>query len=147
MYSKYGGFWIRSVAYAVDIVILFIARYPITLIFWIISDDFNLFGGLRRGHSNIGLNVLFQAINVLAWFLYFIVMDVRFQTTLGKALFKLKVMTADMAPLNYRQATLREVFKIVSEVCCLAGMIWAAFDPRKQTWHDKVAKTLVVKSP
>jgi uncharacterized RDD family membrane protein YckC len=27
------------------------------------------------------------------------------------------------------------------------GFIWIGFDPEKQGWHDKIAGTVVVKSP
>jgi uncharacterized RDD family membrane protein YckC len=27
----------------------------------------------------------------------------------------------------------------------LLGYLWAGFDPRKQAWHDKMAKTVVVR--
>jgi uncharacterized RDD family membrane protein YckC len=28
--------------------------------------------------------------------------------------------------------------------CCAIGFIWAAFDGRKQGWHDKISGTLVI---
>ncbi|HET7686351.1 MAG TPA: RDD family protein, partial [Candidatus Limnocylindria bacterium] len=34
---------------------------------------------------------------------------------------------------------------IISFVVILLGVIWVAFDSRKQGWHDKLAKTLVVR--
>jgi uncharacterized RDD family membrane protein YckC len=27
----------------------------------------------------------------------------------------------------------------------LLGLVWVAFDPRKQGWHDKIAGTVVVR--
>jgi len=33
---------------------------------------------------------------------------------------------------------------VVSSFCCYIGLIWAAFDGRKQGWHDKIAGTVVV---
>jgi uncharacterized RDD family membrane protein YckC len=28
---------------------------------------------------------------------------------------------------------------------CFLGMLWVAFDARKQGWHDKLAGTVVIK--
>jgi uncharacterized RDD family membrane protein YckC len=39
----------------------------------------------------------------------------------------------------------RYVGYLVSAAVLLIGLIWAAFDPRKQGWHDKMASTFVVR--
>jgi uncharacterized RDD family membrane protein YckC len=41
---------------------------------------------------------------------------------------------------------LREVFyKLLSALALSLGYLWAFFDLDTQTWHDKLAKTVVVK--
>ena len=42
---------------------------------------------------------------------------------------------------------LRYVGLIISIVVFFLGVIWAAFDGRKQGWHDKIACTLVFRDP
>ena len=34
---------------------------------------------------------------------------------------------------------------LISTIALYIGLIWAAFDPRKQGWHDKIASTFVVR--
>jgi uncharacterized RDD family membrane protein YckC len=34
----------------------------------------------------------------------------------------------------------------VAAIFCYIGFIWALFDANKQGWHDKIAKTLVVRT-
>ncbi len=34
---------------------------------------------------------------------------------------------------------------IISAIPLLLGFIWAAFDARKQGWHDKIASTVVIR--
>jgi uncharacterized RDD family membrane protein YckC len=34
----------------------------------------------------------------------------------------------------------------VASIPLLAGIIWVAFDPRKQGWHDRLARTVVVRA-
>jgi len=33
----------------------------------------------------------------------------------------------------------------VSTIPLCLGLIWAGIDPRKQGWHDKMARTLVIR--
>lgn len=141
---KYMGFWIRFAAFLVDAAILWVARFPVVLIFWAINDDFSIWGGWKRGTSNIGMNILYTSIALGTWFAYFIIMDVPYQATLGKMLFKLKVVGTDLEKITYKTATLRELSKILSWIICLLGFIWAGFDSKKQAWHDKIAKTYVI---
>lgn len=43
-----------------------------------------------------------------------------------------------------RQLVLRYVGYYVATIPLLLGLIWVAFDARKQGWHDKLAGTMVV---
>jgi uncharacterized RDD family membrane protein YckC len=51
------------------------------------------------------------------------------------------------APATVGRLTLRAVvlFLMVAFVVPLIGVIWIAFDKRKQGWHDKVARTVVIR--
>jgi uncharacterized RDD family membrane protein YckC len=40
---------------------------------------------------------------------------------------------------------LRYVGFIIAALPLLIGLIWAAFDARKQGWHDKIASTVVIR--
>lgn len=48
------------------------------------------------------------------------------------------------AEIGYGKAFLRYVGRIVSAIPCLIGYIAMLWDPQKQTWHDKIADTVVV---
>ena len=39
----------------------------------------------------------------------------------------------------------RYVGYYVSTIPLGAGLVWVAFDPRKQGWHDKMANTVVIR--
>jgi uncharacterized RDD family membrane protein YckC len=42
----------------------------------------------------------------------------------------------------------KELFVISAtfqQLVFMIGLFWVAFDPKKQGWHDKMAKTVVVK--
>ncbi len=42
------------------------------------------------------------------------------------------------------RAGLRYVGRIASTIPCLLGYFWMLWDSEKQTWHDKIATTVVV---
>lgn len=58
----------------------------------------------------------------------------------------IRVVSRGGQPVSVGMAFVRALMKIVSEVVLLLGYLWMLWDPNKQTWHDKVAGTYVVKS-
>jgi uncharacterized RDD family membrane protein YckC len=38
------------------------------------------------------------------------------------------------------------VAQFISPFLCALGYLWAIWDPRKQTWHDKIASSVVIKN-
>lgn len=80
----------------------------------------------------------------LVYFIYFI--GAKGQT-LGKMALKIKVVTAGTNEVpGYLKAFLREVVgKFLSSFALLLGFLWMLWDKNKQTWHDKIAGTVVIK--
>jgi uncharacterized RDD family membrane protein YckC len=56
------------------------------------------------------------------------------------------VVRTDGSNLDIGQALIRYVGFVISGICLGIGFIWAAFDPNKQGWHDKIAGTYVIKT-
>jgi uncharacterized RDD family membrane protein YckC len=53
----------------------------------------------------------------------------------------------DGRPINFSVALVRSLLSIFSMMVIFLGFLWAAWDREKQTWHDKIAGTVVVKVP
>jgi uncharacterized RDD family membrane protein YckC len=65
--------------------------------------------------------------------------------TVGKKAMNIRVIDfAGGGPIGYGRAALRYVGKIASSIVCLLGYFWMLWDKEKQTWHDKIATTVVV---
>ena len=65
--------------------------------------------------------------------------------TIGKRAMNIRVIKmADGEPLGIGVALIRYVGRILSSIPCLLGYFWMLWDPEKQTWHDKIAGTVVV---
>jgi uncharacterized RDD family membrane protein YckC len=51
----------------------------------------------------------------------------------------------DGSYIGTKRAVYRGLMSYVSQIALLLGYFWMIWDPKKQTWHDKVAKSVVVK--
>lgn len=59
-----------------------------------------------------------------------------------------KIVSADTGqPIGVGRALGRTLFRgIVSGNFCLLGYLWALWDSKKQTWHDKIVGSIVIKA-
>jgi len=113
------GFWRRFAATAID-GFAFVALGGVTgLLFW-------------------GLG---------GWAIYQVGMWAWKGTTLGGMIAGIKVARLDGRPMDAPVALLRCLASYLSAVPMFLGFFWAGFDPEKQTWHDKIAGTIVVRVP
>jgi uncharacterized RDD family membrane protein YckC len=56
-----------------------------------------------------------------------------------------KVIREDGRQVGLLEAFVRWIGLWISFALCFIGIIWVAFDSCKQGWHDKLARTLVVR--
>ena len=69
----------------------------------------------------------------------------QYGATLGKLAMKIKILAIQTVDNpNFAVALNRAVFRIISEMIFYLGFLWGMFDPQRQTWHDKTARTLVI---
>ena len=143
----YGGFWIRLVAYIIDAVIIFIPTFVIGLVIGLIAAAS---AGAANNSSNAnaiagsGASVVVDLIAFVITVGYFVYFWGKGQT-IGMRVFHLRVADAITGqPIGYGRAALRYLGYIISGIVCYIGLIWAAFDGRKQGWHDKIANTVVL---
>lgn len=95
-----------------------------------------------------------QIINLInGMFAYVVSLKIVYQTffvwyygaTPGKILSKIKIIsTTDLENPNILSSFNRAVVRIISESFFYIGFLWAFSNPKRETWHDKIAKTLVV---
>lgn len=68
------------------------------------------------------------------------------QATPGKMFLAMKIVDAKtLKKPTTTQFIIRIFGYIISSLPLFLGIIWIAFDPKKQAWHDKIAGTLVIK--
>jgi uncharacterized RDD family membrane protein YckC len=67
--------------------------------------------------------------------------------SIGNKILGIRVLDADTgAPLPYVRAFVRVLVSNLSALPCFLGYFWMLWDRRKQTWHDMVANSLVVRA-
>jgi len=71
---------------------------------------------------------------------------VRRGQSFGKRFIGIRVVRTDGEPIDYRTALLRHIVGYPLSVLLFGlGMLWMLLDGRQQGWHDKLAKTIVVR--
>jgi uncharacterized RDD family membrane protein YckC len=65
--------------------------------------------------------------------------------TPGKSLMKIRVIKKNGMPIQDADAIVRAVGYYFSGIVFGLGFFWAFWDEDRQTWHDKLASTYVVK--
>ncbi|MDE2038977.1 MAG: RDD family protein [Elusimicrobia bacterium] len=68
-------------------------------------------------------------------------------TTFGGMVVGIKGVRLDGRPMDLSVALIRHLASYLSALPLLLGFFWAGWDADKQTWHDKIAGTLVVRAP
>lgn len=131
---EYVGFWARVGATLVDTFFLLVLTVPPL---WAISSWTT--SGFVNGTAELFLSWIAPAVIVIALW-------IRKQATPGKMVFSARVVDAATGqPLTFRQAVGRYLAYFVSAIPLCLGMLWVAFDCKKQGWHDKLAGTVVVR--
>jgi uncharacterized RDD family membrane protein YckC len=115
----------RFVAYLIDVAVYLVVYF----ILWAIIGDTPA--------------SLITALLFLGYFAYF-EGGPRGQTP-GKMAMGIRVIDfTSGGPIGYGRGVVRYLGRIVSGIVCLLGYLWMLWDKEKQTWHDKIATTVVV---
>ena len=136
--SEYAGFWVRFVAMIIDSLLLLLITSPLLYMLYGVAA----FTGTKfvQGPGDILISYVFPIVATVLFWKYL-------AATPGKILLNMKIVSGEHggAP-STGQFVLRYFAYIPSTLVLFLGFIWVAFDPRKQSWHDKIAKTVVLRT-
>jgi uncharacterized RDD family membrane protein YckC len=129
----YAGFWARALAFLLDAVIVTVIVVPILVLGFGVQE-------IPTENSWELLVFLATAAAVIAFWR-------AFGATPGKIALGLKIVdAASGARPSLGRLALRFLGYFVSAFPLYLGFLWAALDRRKQGWHDKIARTIVINS-
>jgi uncharacterized RDD family membrane protein YckC len=127
--NERAGFWRRLVASGIDGVLLYI-----------VGGVIGAAAGMSMAAS-VGAMVVIVVLSIA----YFAVLEGTSGQTIGKAAMSIRVVDADTGdPIGISRGVGRWFGRIVSSIPIYLGYLWMLWDRDKQTWHDKMASTLVV---
>lgn len=134
---EYAGFWLRTAASIIDTILIMIITYPILVFIygWAYLDSDKVIAG----PADFLLTVVFPAIAVI-WF-----WSAR-QATPGKMAISARIVDAKTGGKPSTGQLIGRYFGyLVSIFPFFLGILWVAFDRKKQGWHDKLAGTVVIR--
>lgn len=135
---EYVGFWARVGAALIDSVLLLAVITPV--LYWFYGPSYFLEGNAVHGAVDVLLNWVLPAVAVIVFWVYR-------QATPGKMVIGARIVDADSAePPSTGQLIGRYFAYYISIIPFCLGLFWVAFDARKQGWHDKLARTVVVRA-
>jgi uncharacterized RDD family membrane protein YckC len=135
---EYAGFWIRFLASLLDSVLLILILVPLLMVFY---GPGVLFATESPGLAYDVINYGLPIIAVIIFWQYR-------SATPGKLMMGIYIVDEKtLGHPPFGRLVLRYFGYYVSILPLLLGFFWVAFDKRKQGFHDKIARTLVIKQP
>lgn len=130
------GFFRRFAAFFIDWILL-------SVIADIVRFAYQFGSGTEPGmlHLNIAMS-----LSGVLFILYFTLLTGEGGQTLGKMLLGIRVIMEDGSRIGYGRSFIRSLGYIVSIFFgSFLGFLWALWDRKNQTWHDKIAGTIVIR--
>jgi uncharacterized RDD family membrane protein YckC len=134
---EYAGFWVRVGAALIDTVLICIVIWPVLTAVY--GADYWSGDRLIQGPLDFLVSWVLPAVAVVLFWL-------ARQATPGKMAIGARIVDAKTGGKpTTRQLVIRYLGYYVAMLPLFIGILWVAFDPRKQGWHDKLAGTVVVR--
>ena len=151
----YAGFVTRSIAFAIDLILIAVTQITILFLVRLLLDVFGLDQLARAIFEPTETTNVSVFITITRWViafigsgflfaLYSISMWLLVDKTLGQALLGLRVLRTDGRPLTLGPAVRRVLGYYISFLALFLGFLWVLVDDRRQGWHDKIADTIVI---
>jgi uncharacterized RDD family membrane protein YckC len=148
---NYANFWIRAAALLIDLIIL-------GILFKLINVFFGLFLPLNLGLENftsddgelvfqgfLNWSILtFITLKIIAFWLYYALMESRIGATVGKYIFNIRVTDENCAFLSFKKASGHAFARLLSIIPFLTGYLMALFTEKSQTLHDLLTGCIVI---
>jgi len=135
---EYVGFWMRVLASIIDSILISLITLP--LLMAVYGQEYWQSEALIQGVWDFIISWLLPAVAIILFWVYR-------SATPGKILIKAKIVDAETGERpTTGQFIGRYLGYFVAMLPFMLGIIWVAFDARKQGWHDKLAHTVVIKT-
>jgi uncharacterized RDD family membrane protein YckC len=140
--ARYAGFWIRIFANVLDVLLFAAVNMAVRLAVeaWEVHTLPSGVGSVSGTHPGAALFALLFPPTVIigSW--------IAFGASPGTMMCALRIVDEPTGGrLTVWQCIGRYVMALIGVLCVGLGYLWIVIDPRRQGWHDKVVRTLVVR--
>lgn len=126
----------RSVAFFID---------EMLLSFLLIIALWDSFSGAKTTEDMIYVTNSFLIEYMLMKIFYQAFFVMQYGASIGKLVMKIRVIEiSTLQNPSVISSLNRAAVRVIGESLFYLGFLWGVFDPARQTWHDKTAKTLVI---
>ena len=141
----YAGFWVRAGAAIIDTALFAVVAAPFLI--WIYGVDYYAIdidpdGAILppyKGPADFVISFVFPVIAAILFWM-------RWQATPGKMVISARIVDARTGG---NPSTIQCIGRYLGYFLSLLplglGILWIAFDEKKQGWHDKLARTVVIR--
>jgi uncharacterized RDD family membrane protein YckC len=88
-----------------------------------------------------------RSIFLPLWVFYHLAMWTWKGTTIGGLVFGLKIVRLNGDPIRFSVALVRCLSAFFSALVVCLGFLWVGWNREKQSWHDIIAGTVIVRFP
>lgn len=134
--TVYSGFWWRLATFLVDFPIIFVGS---SLLAYVMTKVAHGVGG------TVPRWVAMFILVVFAWLYYGLLESSSWRATFGKRLFGMRVTDLQGKRISFGRASTRTAGRILSWALCLSGYLMMIPNKKKQTLHDRLTKTVVLR--
>lgn len=143
----YAGFWRRFVGWLIDLLILIvITHWALVLVSSFLTTpipDTLSFSAFFSALWPTALALIVVDFIIIALY-YSLLESSSIQATVGKYIAGLKITTIEGSRISFGKAFVRRIYSLLSIIPIFIGYVVAGFTARKQTFHDMLAKTVVI---
>ena len=162
--AEKAGFWARFAGLVIDIVVTSLFYVPAYIALLAgptkiescsldSSGNIDFDGSVQNGicevptSGTIAMAVILGILGFVATLVYIGKLGGGRGQTLGQQALGIRMVDAATAqPIGAGRAIGRYFAMFLSAVLCYLGYFWMLWDPQKQTWHDKIVSSVVVKA-
>ena len=136
---EYVGFWVRVGAALIDSLLIALCTMP--FLYWIYGDAYFTSEAMFSGTIDFQLSWVAPLVAIISFWI------IR-SATPGKMAFRAVIVDAETGGKPSRGQCVGRYFGyFVASLPLFLGILWVAFDARKQGWHDKLAGIVVIREP
>ncbi|GAB4364965.1 MAG: RDD family protein [Deltaproteobacteria bacterium] len=146
----YAGFWVRAAARVIDLLLILgvfnlfflLDRYGARAGWWTGGEYSDRLVPEGFSPAQVMRGIFFLGFPIF----YYVYLHGAFGQTFGKMALRIRVVNEDGTPISYGKALARWFGYLLCDLTLYVGYFWAAFDARKQGLHDRICRTIVVRS-